>query len=70
MEIRKTRYFMLGGLTIKMKVCFDITIKNDKIFLNIIFQNFDVSVKKSADFSCLFTFLSKNESFKISSITN
>ena len=40
----------------KSKVCFDIRIKNDKIFFNKLFWNFDISDKKSADFSCLFTF--------------
>ena len=63
-------YFTLGGWTIKMKVCFDMTIKNDKIFFNIIFQNFDVSEKKSADFSCLFTFFRKICKFKQIDTTN
>ena len=48
-----------------MKVGFDITIKNDKIFFNKLFWNFDVSEKKSADFSCLFTFFQKNCESKI-----
>ena len=63
-------YFTLGVWTTKVKVCFDIRIKNDKIFLNNFFTNFDVSEKKSADFSCLFTFFTKNENFKITSKTN
>ena len=53
-------YFTLGAWTTKVKVCFDIRIKNDKIFSNNFFTNFDVSEKKSADFSCLFTFFQKD----------
>ena len=57
-------YFTLGWWTAKTKVCFDITIKSDKIFVNALFWNFDVSEKKSADFSCLFTFFQKIYKFK------
>ena len=64
------RYFTLGGWTTKTKVCFDITMEKYKIFVNNFFWNFDTSEKKSADFSCLFTFFTKNENFKIASITN
>ena len=56
--------FTLGWWTAKIKVCFDITIKNDKIFVNTLFWNFDISEKKSADFSCLFTFFQKIYKFK------
>ena len=44
--------------------------ENYKIFVNNFFWNFDISEKKSADFSCLFTFFTKNENFKITFITN
>ena len=57
------RYFILGWWTAKTKVCFDIKIKSDKIFVNALFWNFDVSEKKSADFSCLFTFFQKKYRF-------
>ena len=63
-DISKMRYFTLGWWTAKTKVCFDITIKNEKIFVNKLFWNFDVSEKKSADFSCLFTFFQKIYKFK------
>ena len=58
------RYFTLGWWTAKTKVCFDITIKSDKIFVNALFWNFDITGKKSADFSCLFTFFQKIYKFK------
>ena len=63
-DISKMRYFTLGWWTAKTKVCFDITIKNRKFFVNKLFWNFDVSEKKSADFSCLFTFFQKIYKFK------
>ena len=63
-------YLAIRWLSTKIKVCFEIRIKNDIIFVNTLFWNFDISEKKSADFSCLFTFFTKNENFKISSITN
>ena len=70
MDIGKMRYFMLGGWTTETKVCFDITMENYKIFVNNFFVNFDILEKKSADFSCLFTFFTKNEIFKITLVTN
>ena len=57
-------YFKLGAWTTKIKVCFDITIENYKIFVNNFLWNFDISEKKSADFSCLFTFFQKICKFK------
>ena len=58
-------FWLLGGWTTKTKVWSDIWIKNAKTLFNKIFQNFDVSDKKSADFSCLFTFFQKNCKSKI-----
>ena len=52
--------WMLGGWTTKTKVLSVMRIKNAKTLLNKIFWNFDISDKKSADFSCLFTFFQKN----------
>ena len=51
---------LLGGGTTKTMVWFDIRIKDAKTLFNKIFWNFDISDKKSADFSCLFTFFKKN----------
>ena len=50
----------MGGWTTKTKVCSNIRIKNAKTLFNKFFWNFDISDKKSADFSCLFTFFQKN----------
>ena len=55
----------LGGLTTKMKVCRHIWIEKGKFLFNKIFRNFDISEKKSAGFSCLFTFFQKNCKIKI-----
>ena len=52
--------WLLGGWTTKTKVWSDMRVKNAKTLLNKIFWNFDISDKKSADFSCLFTFFKKN----------
>ena len=52
--------WMLGGWTTKTKVWSDMRIKNAKTLLNNFFWNFDISDKKSADFSCLFIFFQKN----------
>ena len=66
-------FWLLGGWTTKIKVWSDIKIKNAKTLMNKIFWNFDVSDKKSADFSCLFTFFQKivnyNSFYYILSIT-
>ena len=43
-----------------MKVCCHIWMTNGKILFNKIFRYCDISDKKSADFSCLFTFFQKN----------
>ena len=58
-------FWLLGGWTTKTKVWSNIWIKNAKNLFNKNFQNFDVSDKKSADFSCLFTFFQKNCESKI-----
>ena len=54
------RFSAIGLLTTKMKVCCHIWIKNGKFLFNKFFWNFHISEKKSADFSCLFTFFQKN----------
>ena len=53
-------YLAIRWLSTKIKVCFKIKMEDCTTFLNTIFPNFDVSEKKSADFSCLFTFFFKN----------
>ena len=58
----------MGYWTSKNEVCLDITIKNDNIFSKKLFWNFDVSEKKSADFSCLFTFF-QNKNFSLVDLT-
>ena len=50
----------MGGWTAKTKVFSDIRLRNAKTLFNIIFWNSDISDKKSADFSCLFTFFQKD----------
>ena len=50
-------YLAIRWLSTKIKVCFKIKMEDCTTFLNTNFPNFDVSEKKSADFSCLFTFL-------------
>ena len=52
--------WLLGGGTTKTMVWFDIRIKDAKTLFNKFFWNFDIPDKKSADFSCLFTFFQKN----------
>ena len=52
-------WLLVGGTT-KTMVWFDIRIKDAKTLFNKFFWNFDISDKKSADFSCLFTFFKKN----------
>ena len=53
-------FWLSGGWTTKTKVWSYMRIKNAKTLFNKSFWNFDISDKKSADFSCLFTFFKKN----------
>ena len=59
------RFSAIGLLTTKMKVCCHIWIKNGKFLFNKFFWNFHISEKKSADFSCLFTYFPKNVNFEM-----
>ena len=62
-------FWLLGGWTIKIKVCLKLKLKNAKTSFKWFFWNFEISVKKSADFSCLFTFFQKYCKFMIISST-
>ena len=56
---------LLCGWICKMKVCLNMSATIAKTFFNETFQNFHFWGKKSADFSCLFTFFQKNWKSKI-----
>ena len=62
-------FWLLGGWTTKIKVCLKLKLKNAKTSFKWFFWNFEISVKKSADFSCLFTFFQKYCKFMIISST-
>ena len=61
--------WLLGVSTTQIKVCLELRLKNAKTSFIWIFWNFEISDKKSADFSCLFTFFQKCYKFMMISTT-
>ena len=52
-------FCLLGVWTTQINACLELRLKNAKTLFIWIFWNFEISDKKSADFSCLFTFFQK-----------
>ena len=58
-------YFMMGGWTTKTKICFDITMKNYKIFVNNFFEILTSQKKSQLISAVCLHFSQKNKISKL-----